>query len=493
MRSDFDLDENDLDDSTAVRGKRSRRLLAEGANVSHAMSLAHSAARPHPAVVAYLDAIGRPEVPLAIDGRDEMLASLLHAHCGSIEAALVGYFQTGWMAAELLRRVLRWRFGDRGAVRVLDFASGYGRMTRHLHAERDRVRLTVADIEPEAVAFQRRELGVEGFVSTADPDDLAVDERFDVIFVASLFSHLPERRFVPWLRWLYRRLAPGGVLVVSTHGPESLLPGRALPAGGFHFETLSESRRLTGDEYGSTWVSAEFMARAIAEAAGDDASHRCFPATLWHAQDLYVVVPEPAADFSQLALHPGPRGYLDACHFESPERLMIAGWAADRDAAAGEVRVGVALNGAVAAEVTPALPRPEARAELGAAAERAGWALRLEAAEPFSPADLIVVTARSPRGLAVIHAGRLETANLYLDLMRGASVRDERERALAELRGVRAALAAESRRVAELDAAVHRLGWEKHALEQRLAAMRRSRFWRLRDAWFRLTGRGGEG
>ena len=80
--------------------------------------------------------------------------------------------------------------------------------------------------------------------------------RFDVIFVASLFSHLPERRFVPWLRWLYRRLAPGGVLVVSTHGPESLLPGRALPAGGFHFETLSESRRLTGDEYGSTWVSA---------------------------------------------------------------------------------------------------------------------------------------------------------------------------------------------------------------------------------------------
>ena len=111
----------------------------------------------------------------------------------------------------------------------------------------------------------------------------------------------------------------------------------------------------------------------------------------------------------------------------------------------------------------------------------------------FEPADLIVVTARSPRGLAVIHAGRLETANLYLDLKRGVSVRDERERALAELRGVRAALAAESRRVAELDAAVHRLGWEKHALEQRLAAMRASRFWRLRAAWFRLTGRGAGG
>ncbi len=457
------------------------------------MTLAHSAARPHPAVVAYLDAIGRPEVPLAIDGRDEMLASLLHAHCGSIEAALVGYFQTGWMAAELLRRALRWRFGDRGAVRVLDFASGYGRMTRHLHADRDRIRLTVADIDPDAVAFQRREFEVDGFVSTADPDDLALDTGFDAIFVASLFSHLPERRFVPWLRWLYRRLAPGGVLVVSTHGPAALLPGRAMPPGGFHFETLSESRRLTGDEYGSTWVSAELMARAIAEAAAGGASHRCFPSALWHAQDLYVVVPEPAADFARLDLRPGPRGYLDACYFESPERLMIAGWAAERDAAAGEVRVAVALNGAVAAEVTPVLPRPDARAELGAAAERASWALRLEAAEPFSPADLIVVTARSARGSSVIHAGRLETANLYLDLMRGPALRDERERALAELRGVRAALAGESRRVAELDAAVHRLGWEKHVLEQRIAALRASRFWRLREAWFRLTGRGGSG
>jgi len=455
------------------------------------MTLAHGPARPHPAVAAFLDAIGRPEVPLAIDGRDEMLASLLHAHRGSIEAALVGYFQTGRMAAELLRRVLRWRFGDRRPLRVLDFAGGYGRMTRHLHAERDRIRLTVADIDPEAVAFQRRELGVEGFVSTADPDDLAIADRFDAIFVASLFSHLPERRFVPWLRWLCRRLAPGGVLVVSTHGPAALLPGRAIPAGGFHFEEVSESRRLAGDEYGSTWVSAEFMAGAIAQAAAGGASHRSFPSTLWHAQDLYVVAPEPAADFSRLDLHPGPRGYLDACYFESPERLMIAGWAAERDAAGAEVRVTVTVNGMTAGEVTPSLPRPEARPELGAAADRAGWALRLEAAEPFSPADLIVVTARSPRGLSVIHAGRLETANLYLDLMRAEPLREEHERALAELRGVRAALAAESRRVAELDAAVHRLGWEKHALEQRIAAMRASRFWRLREAWFRLTGRGG--
>jgi hypothetical protein len=155
------------------------------------------------------------------------------------------------------------------------------------------------------------------------------------------------------------------------------------------------------------------------------------------------------------------------------------------------------VDGAPPATVKPSRPRPDARPEIGSAAERAGWELRIDNPEPFALTDLIVVTAASPRGRHVVHAGRLETAGLYLDLLRTAReadrLRDERERAVAELRGVRTALGGESRRVAELDAAVHRLGWEKHALEQRLEAIERSRFWRLRRAWFRLTGRGEEG
>lgn len=457
------------------------------------MTLAHSDERPHPAVLAALDAVGLRGVPMAIDVRDEMLASLLHAHRGSVEAALVGYFQTGWMAAGLLRRVLRWRFGERQGVRLLDFAAGYGRVSRYLRPGTERAQVTVADVDPEAVEFQRRRFGFEGFVSTSDPDDLAIESRFDAIFVASLFSHLPERRFAAWLRRLVVLLEPGGVLALSTHGAEAMLPGRTMPAGGFYFEPVSESRRFAEDEYGSTWVTEEFVARAIAEACGGGASWRRFPRALWHSQDLWVVVPEPDADLSGLDLRPGPRGYLDACHLEAPERLVVSGWAGEPGPADGAVEVTVTVGGALLGSVTPSLPRADARSEIGEAADRAGWQLRIDAPEPFSPADLVVVAATSPRGRHVVHAGRLETAPLYLDLLRaareGERLRDERERAVAELRGVHTALADESRRVAELDAAVHRLGWEKHVLERRLDAIERSRFWRLRNAWFRLTGR----
>ena len=459
------------------------------------MTLAHSDERPHPAVLAALDAVGLRDVPLAIDARDEMLSHLLRAHRGAIGAALVGYFQTGWMAAGLLRRVLGWRFGERGRSRLLDFAGGYGRVSRYFRPGAEPVHITVADVDPEAVEFQRRRFGFEGFVSTSDPDDLEIETRFDAVFVASLFSHLPERRFAAWLHRLQRLLAPGGVLVLSTHGPDAMLPGRTMPAGGLYFETVSESRRLSGDEYGSTWVSEEFMAQAITEASGGGASWRRFPRALWHSQDLWVVVPEPAADLSALDLRPGPRGYLDSCYLGAPERLVISGWAAEPGD--GEVEVTVTVDGAPPATVKPSRPRPDARPEIGSAAERAGWELRIDNPEPFALTDLIVVTAASPRGRHVVHAGRLETAGLYLDLLRTAReadrLRDERERAVAELRGVRTALAVESRRVAELDAAVHRLGWEKHLLEQRLEAIERSRFWRLRRAWFRFTGRGEEG
>lgn len=82
------------------------------------MPLVHGEERPNPAVLAFLEAVGRREVPLAIADRDEMLGHLLRAHLGSVDAALVGYFRTGLMAAEGLERVLRWRFGERAGVRT---------------------------------------------------------------------------------------------------------------------------------------------------------------------------------------------------------------------------------------------------------------------------------------------------------------------------------------------------------------------------------------
>src|SRR6185436_17738912 len=73
------------------------------------------------------------EVPLEIDGRDEMLEFLLSCCEGDRERALFTYFRSGLSIAETLVQVLRGRFGDLGRIeRLMDFACGYGRVTRFL-------------------------------------------------------------------------------------------------------------------------------------------------------------------------------------------------------------------------------------------------------------------------------------------------------------------------------------------------------------------------
>ena len=115
-----------------------------------------------------------------------------------IDWAYVKYVFSGLHMFQVLDAFAVRKFGALRAVpALLDFASGYGRLTRHLVLALDPVRVWVSDIKDKAVAFQRRRFGVHGFPSTAEPDDLAVTERFDLIFVGSLFSHLPEGRVRP--------------------------------------------------------------------------------------------------------------------------------------------------------------------------------------------------------------------------------------------------------------------------------------------------------
>ena len=63
-----------------------------------------------------------------------------------------------------------------------------------------------SDIQAPAVAFVERSFGVQGLLSSADPEQFAPAQRFDVIWVASLFSHLPQPLFQAWLA--PRNIAP---------------------------------------------------------------------------------------------------------------------------------------------------------------------------------------------------------------------------------------------------------------------------------------------
>src|SRR5436305_12946128 len=98
------------------------------------MELAYSAAEENPLVRAVCRDAGFPAgVDLAIHAGDEMLAFLAGTRGGDRDRALADYFLSGFQAAGVLRQLLdRWFGGAARAGSVLDFASGYGRVTRFL-------------------------------------------------------------------------------------------------------------------------------------------------------------------------------------------------------------------------------------------------------------------------------------------------------------------------------------------------------------------------
>ncbi len=201
------------------------------------------------------------------------------------------YLADGWRTLSELMLLLE--AVDRPLLQTgsfLEFASGHGRFTRHLVKAMGAERVTVSDVVKDAVDFSQRTFGVQGFVSTSAPEALVWPQRYDVVFVLSLFSHLPRSTWARWLTRLYDGVAPGGVLVFTTHGQRATaFDNVTLDDEGFFFAPSSESNAIDRFEYGTTFTSEEFVRARIAETVGADALVHVAPVQFWNHQDAYVL------------------------------------------------------------------------------------------------------------------------------------------------------------------------------------------------------------
>lgn len=220
------------------------------------------------------------------------------------------YFQDGRRSALRLGSLLT-RLGKNGGpgeerTRLLEFASGYGCVTRHLDQALDGVELTACDIHPEAVRFVEQEMNVGALLSRSIPEEFAPPQSFDVVFALSFFSHMPERTWARWLTRLLACLKDDGVLIFTTQGLASResFGNPEIPENGLWFRTGSEQKDLDGDEYGSAIVTPRFVATEIERAGAMLTLYEA--ASWWDIQDLYVVRRTPfsaPADTEQ----PGPQ------------------------------------------------------------------------------------------------------------------------------------------------------------------------------------------
>lgn len=173
---------------------------------------------------------------------------------------------------------------------MLEFASGHGRFTRHLVKTLGAARVVVSDVVPSAVEFSRGTFGVDGFLSVSVPENVQWPARYDLVFVLSLFSHLPKSTWSRWLKVLYESVAPGGLLVFSTHGTKAAdFDHVTLDEEGFFFAASSESTAIDEQEYGTAFTSEAFVLKRIAETMGADKLVHKAPVHFWNHQDAYVL------------------------------------------------------------------------------------------------------------------------------------------------------------------------------------------------------------
>lgn len=354
-------------------------------------------------VAAFVGRLGEEGGPLLteVHPSDEMYLYERSIPYRSREAAAIGYFATGRQIFRTLREIVAWRFGGFDRVGAfLDFASGYGRVTRFLVRAMDPPRISVAEVDAAAVRFQERTFGVRGVVSQADPERLPLEQSFDMVFAASFFSHLPERSFAPWLSRLRAAVKPGGLLVFSVHGME-LLPAEVADRDrDIVFSPVSETQRLDAQEYGTSYVTEEFVRRAVygagagAGAGAEDREDRLFrfPHGLCGLQDLYVLQRAPAGHDGAPDLSPCPLGTCDAFQIQD-EVVTAEGWVEGGPAEEPpEVRL---------------LLREDVAARLAGGTSAAGARRRWTLSFPLSavePDDVVRIEAWSPRGASSILA-----------------------------------------------------------------------------------------
>jgi SAM-dependent methyltransferase len=225
--------------------------------------------------------------------RNDFIFQFLASHpaFASIEEAIGRYFDTGQRSAHRFDELVsRCYPPHEGRLDVLEFASGYGCVSRHLKKLNVRYNCVACDIHQTAVDFLQNHLEVPAILSASDPNRFSTSQRFAVVFALSFFSHIPRPTWARWFEKLLGLVADDGLLIFTTHGRRSgrFFGNPVLDDDGFWFRPESEQKDLSPQEYGSTIVAPRYVFSHFAPIT--DAHLVFFEEGLWYRhQDTYIV------------------------------------------------------------------------------------------------------------------------------------------------------------------------------------------------------------
>lgn len=262
------------------------QMLVAARDVAATRLAAHNLIEEHFPLLSYGQWMG---CPCQISEADDIF-KFFAAHPSSLNP-IRDYLADGWRTlSELVLLLEEVGHPLLRTQSVLEFASGHGRFTRHLVKALGAHRVVANDVVVDSVEFSRKTFGIEGFVSPSVPEQVQWNQQHDLVFVLSLFTHLPASTWSRWLKRIYDMVAPGGVLVFTTHGAEAVFKQNVtLDDNGYFFVASSESNAIDGQEYGTTFTSEAFVRARIAETLPEARLLKVAERQFWHHQDAIVI------------------------------------------------------------------------------------------------------------------------------------------------------------------------------------------------------------
>ena len=206
------------------------------------------------------------------------------------------YFRDGNRSATRLDELIR-QYHPRAterALSLLEFASGYGCVTRHLARMSGQYSLTTCDIHEQAIHFLSERLATATICSCSDPAAFNANATFDVVFALSFFSHMPHLTFGGWIKALYATLAKDGLLIFTTHGRNDLNRPDATP-DGYWFAEMSEQKDIPTHEYGCMIVTPSYVIDKIGRLPG--AVLIGYQEGFWWGKQDVFIVQKTGSDF----------------------------------------------------------------------------------------------------------------------------------------------------------------------------------------------------
>ena len=190
-------------------------------------------------------------------------------------------------------------------MRALDLGCSSGRVVRVLAAAYPDVEWHGCDPNTGAIEWARRQLGGISFaVSPQEPPLPWPQAHFDLVFAISVWSHFSAPAATRWLAEMRRLLGPGGALLLTTHGYQSVAHARAI--GQRSTEQLTEvlaalyrdghwykpefgehgDHGVASPDWGTAFLTPEWL---LAQATPDWRVEHFAPGLVEGDQDLYVL------------------------------------------------------------------------------------------------------------------------------------------------------------------------------------------------------------